>query len=116
MRYGFAVSLLAVIAAGCSASPTGPLPADPEGQAGDSAINAFHREFLLSDADLSRADALTAAQVDAFLALPYPDYGNEPSCLASMSFNGRTAGSVIVDAAKANGINPLYLLAQLQKE
>lgn len=107
---------MAAIASGCSASPAGDSPGELEGKSGDSPINAFHKEFLLSDAELSRADTLTAPQIDAFLALPYPDYGQDRSCLASMSFDGRSAGFVIADAAKAHGINPLYLLAQLQKE
>jgi uncharacterized membrane protein YgcG len=73
----------------------------------------FDRHDVLDTASMVDADAMTVAEVQAFL-------DNNPygwtSVLASHVSNGHSAAQAFVDAGQANGINPLVLLTRVQME
>ncbi|OGD56035.1 hypothetical protein A2V71_03955 [Candidatus Berkelbacteria bacterium RBG_13_40_8] len=64
---------------------------------------------LCSDAGFTNVNALTAQGIQILLSA-------KGSFLRSFSENGRSAAQIIYDAARANGINPIAILATLQKE
>lgn len=80
------------------------------------ALHTFKPSEIVTDAQMTDAGALTAEQIDAFLERPYPDLDDLPSCLASYTSGGKTAGRLIADAAQEHGVSPVYLLVHLQKE
>ena len=90
--------------------PSGGKADDANGGAG----STFDREAIVSDRAMLDATALTAAEVDAFLADPYED--GLPSCLIHEKFDGKTAGQLLVEAAREYQLNPLFLIVHLQKE
>jgi hypothetical protein len=111
-----AAALLASVLLAPACSPSSELELEEDVANQDEAIAQFDRNRILSDAEMLDTNALSATQVDAFLKRPYPDYDDYPSCLSNMRFGGRTAGALIVEAARRHGLNPLFLIAHLQKE
>ncbi|HSO00360.1 MAG TPA: S-layer homology domain-containing protein, partial [Candidatus Nanopelagicales bacterium] len=118
LRFLSVVSCLAagaVVSVGCAA-------VDPEEEIDenplmdDDALGVWDRNTVMTDEEMLDVSAFTAAEVDAFLARPYPKYHNNGSCLSRMTFGGKSTGTVIVDAAKKYGLNPMFLLTHLQKE
>jgi len=106
----------AALGAGCAAADPDKAPYDENPLMNDAALGSFERNTVIEDEAMLDVNALTAADVDAFLAKPYPEYHDEGSCLSRMKFSGKSAGTAIVDAAKKHGLNPLFLLTHLQKE
>ncbi|MCA9624252.1 MAG: hypothetical protein KC731_34745, partial [Myxococcales bacterium] len=87
---------------------------DPEIEQQDEASTAsFHRHLVLADEALLDADALDATAIQAFFE--HTPYGTR-SGLADVSENGRSAATIIADAAHTYGISPLVLLARIQLE
>lgn len=73
----------------------------------------FDKDTLLTDKALRDTDALTAADIQAFLdETPWGD----ASVLANYDEDGRSAAEIMHDAAAKHGINPLELLVRLQME
>lgn len=70
---------------------------------------AYDRNLLCTDSGLVNSNALNATGIQAFL-------NSKGSFLKSFSQNGQTAAQIIDNAAKENGINPVAILAMLQKE
>lgn len=70
---------------------------------------AYDRNLLCTDAGLVNSSALNTTGIQAFLV-------SKGSFLKSYSQGGRTAAQIINDAAKENGINPVAILAMIQKE
>ena len=100
-----------------SAGSTGEDPGDDQELSGEDLISStFKQDAILEDVDMLDSDALTASEIDAFLRNPYPDLNTSPSCLASYRSGGKTAGQLIAERSKKYGLNPLFLLAHLQKE
>jgi hypothetical protein len=109
--------LAALVVMGLACAPTGPESQDSDlSDVRDDGVATFDKNQIISDGAMLDVNALSAADVDAFLKKPYPDIDNQPSCLAGMTFGGKTAGALIVQTAKAYGLNPLFLLTHLQKE
>tara|TARA_R110002096_G_scaffold436100_1_gene667666 strand:+ start:29563 stop:30822 length:1260 start_codon:yes stop_codon:yes gene_type:complete len=76
--------------------------------------NSFTRNNVVDDEIFTNTD-LTGDVVQGFLEnAPYS--GGIRSWLADVEVNGQRASDALVAAAKANGINPLMLLARLQVE
>jgi hypothetical protein len=93
---------------GCGAEP------DSVGvQEANTHLADFDRHLVLPDESLEDSQALTLAQVQAFLE--NTPHGNR-SVLADHVAHGRTAAQAIVDASTEYGISPLILLARLQLE
>lgn len=116
--------LLSATLAGCAI--TGPLdegepgadadepwPGEPETPETALAEANFDQNDVLDTASLEDADAMTAAEIQAFLDLnPY----GWSSVLANHTSNGVTAAKAFADAAQQHGINPLVLLTRVQME
>lgn len=64
---------------------------------------------LCSDGAFANWASLDAAGIQAFLA-------SKGSFLKNYSQNGRSAAQIIFDAAKSNKVNPIAILAMIQKE
>jgi len=106
--------------AGCLSGPQGELGPDPsdlepveveDGKA-DGVPKTFDRNRIFPD-ELFLADGPDAAAVQRFLE--DTPYGTR-SWLASRTIGGRPAAEIIVDAARAQGINPALLLVRFQVE
>lgn len=69
----------------------------------------YNPNNLCTDAGFTNAYALNDAGIQDFLAI-------RGSFLASYTENGMTAAQIIGNAARANGLSPLVILATLQKE
>ncbi len=76
--------------------------------------NSFTRNNVLSDEIFTNQD-LTGDLVQGFLE-DAPYFGGMRSWLADVEVDGVRASDALVAAAKAEGINPLMLLARLQVE
>jgi hypothetical protein len=73
----------------------------------------FDRNRVISNAAFTDADAMTVAEIQAFLdATPY---GNR-SVLATLRTDGKSAAQAIWDAAQEHRINPLVVLVRAQME
>lgn len=96
-------------------------------------LGGFQPGNLISDQRMFDGDAMTAAQVDAFLDQHGAKCGSNPLCLANVTASTpkrpktaycdaipagtkRTAGRIITDVAAACDINPEVFLVMLQKE
>lgn len=96
-------------------------------------LGGFEAGNLISDSRMFDGDAMTTAQVDAFLDKHGAKCGSNPLCLANYTASTpkraatkycaalpagtkRTAGRIITDVAVACDINPEVLLTMLQKE
>jgi hypothetical protein len=84
----------------------------PDGKA-DGVPAIFDVNNVLADEVLTASDAMDVDAVQAFFE--HTPYGN-PSWLASAQFNGVSAAQLVVDAARAEGIHPLVLVARMQTE
>jgi hypothetical protein len=82
----------------------------------DSALGTFDRNEIITDGEMLDANAFNAEEIDAFLSRPYPHLHKNGSCLSRMKFDGKTAGTVIVETSTKYGLNPLFILTHLQKE
>ena len=79
----------------------------------DSKAKEFDRELVISDEALTDGEALSAADVQAFLErTPH----GKRSVLAGVTSNGRTAAEAYAEAGEKYGINPLVLLTRSQLE
>lgn len=74
-----------------------------------STLAAFDQGRVIDDDVFINKGSMSGVAIQNFLA-------EEGSVLAGYSENGRSAASIIYDAAQANRINPQVLLATLQKE
>lgn len=70
---------------------------------------AYDRNLLCTDSGLVNSGALNTAGIQAFLV-------SKGSFLKSYSQGGKTAAQIINNAAKEYGINPIAILAMIQKE
>ncbi len=71
---------------------------------------AYDPGNLISDAEFTNSQALDAGGVQSFLN------ARGGTRLRTFSERGRTAAQIIADAARNNGINPIVILATIQKE
>ncbi len=88
-------------------------PSDPANSSGSAAtdVETFDANKLLTDKALRDATALTADDVQSFLE---KTPSGTKSALADLKEDGRTAATILVEAAVANDINPLELLVRAQ--
>jgi hypothetical protein len=70
---------------------------------------AFDKNNIITDAQLTNANTMTAAQIQSFLT-------SKGSVLANFSSGGKTAAQRIYDDCQTHGINPQVVLVTLQKE
>ena len=88
------------------------LDAEDGGKA-DGVSATFNRNLVLDDGLFVNADAMGVDEVQAFFEdSPY----NNRSWLADHTINGVSAAQAVVDAAQAEGIHPLVLVARMQVE
>src|SRR5690606_8756074 len=73
---------------------------------------SFARNDVVSDAFFQDTELVDAADIQAFLERT--PYGR--CFLADESVGGRPFSELLVDASRAQGINPLMLLARMQVE
>jgi uncharacterized protein (TIGR03382 family) len=73
----------------------------------------FDRNNVLDDKSMLDANAMTVADVQKFL--DKTPWGTK-SALASYTEGGKTAATIMVETAKAHGINPLEMLVRVQME
>lgn len=86
---------------------------DPADGKADGVSATFDRNFVVTDALLVDADAMTVDDVQAFFAAN--PYGTR-SWLATYEVGGTSAAEMVVEAATAHEINPVILLARMQVE
>ncbi|MGN6104185.1 MAG: hypothetical protein ACTHU0_03705 [Kofleriaceae bacterium] len=73
----------------------------------------FDANNVIADGLLDTAETMTVASMQKFLERsPY----NNKSWLATATFGGKSAAALIVEAANAEGIHPIALLARMQVE
>jgi len=105
----FAVSLMVVFAvSGCA-----PGDDDEPGQQTENLTQGFDPNRLMSDEAFTDANAMTVAEIQAFL--DNSPYGST-SGLAGYEYQGITAAQGIAQAAQEHGINPLAILVRAQME
>lgn len=110
------LGLAAVLVNGCAAE----IETDPGDEFdystesdGKSDGSSFNQHNILSDELFTAAGAMSAADVQTFFeSSPY----NNRSWLADYQVNGVSAAQLIVDAAEAQQIHPLMLIARMQVE
>jgi hypothetical protein len=73
----------------------------------------FDQNNVMTDELFEHAGAMTVDDVQAFFE--DSPYGNR-SWLASATIDGVSAAQAVVDAAQANGVHPLVLIARMQVE
>lgn len=78
-------------------------------QKGDYVIHWINFSHLLTDEEFTDADALDQAKIQALLE-------KNGSFLAHYALHGRPAARIISEAAKKHQINPLVIMATLEKE
>lgn len=86
---------------------------DPADGKADGVPATFDQNNIVSDAMLTTATAMSAADVQAFF--DDTPYGTR-SWLASYAENGETAAELIVRTAVTHEVNPLILIARMQVE
>jgi len=86
---------------------------DPDDGKGDGVVAVFNQNNVLTDGLFEDGFAMEVADVQAFLE--DSPYGNR-SWLASHTVDGVSAAQAIVDAANAEQIHPLVLVARMQVE
>jgi hypothetical protein len=86
---------------------------DPADGKGDGVPPTFDEDNVISDAMLTTATAMSAADVQAFFE--ESPYGTR-SFLASYQENGTSAAELIVAAAEAHQVNPIVLISRMQVE
>lgn len=81
-----------------------------QGRSGERIVSGtFTEDAILDQVDAEDSGAMSADAIDSFLS-------QKSSCLVNHSFGGQTVGQLIADAAQQYHLNPLFLLAHLQKE
>ena len=96
--------------AACSA----PVVDEPsKGTASSVTERPFDRNAVLDDTSMRDAESLTVADVQKFL--DKTPWGTR-SALAKYTEGGKSAAAIMVEAAKAHGINPLEMLVRVQME
>ena len=106
----------ATIVTACAPSDPASQDFDATAVRDDATTSTFNRNRIIEDAELFDTAALTASQIDTFLSKPYPQIDNQASCLAGMTFGGKSTGALVVQTAQKYGLSPLFLLTHLQKE
>jgi MYXO-CTERM domain-containing protein len=107
---GGALLLGLLSTAACSA----PVVDEPsKGAASSVTERPFDRNAVLDDKSMRDAETLTVADVQKFL--DKTPWGTR-SALAKYTEGGKSAATIMVDAAKAHGINPLEMLVRVQME
>ena len=86
---------------------------DPADGKADGVPATFTANNIMSDAMLTTPDAMSVDDVQSFFERT--PYGTR-SWLASYSENGASAAELVVQSARAYGINPLVLVARMQCE
>ncbi len=86
---------------------------EPDDGKGDGVAAVFNQNNVLTDELMRNAAAMTADEVQAFFERS--PYGNR-SWLASHKVGGVRAAQFVVDAAAAEGIHPLVIVARMQVE
>ncbi|RKH37152.1 hypothetical protein [Corallococcus llansteffanensis] len=103
----------ALLAAGCGPLEDAPEPVVDEltGQVLQEATTKYDMHRLLEDSDVTGGQAITPANVQAFLQ-------QQGSYLAGYTdpAYGKTAATLIVERSRASNISPLYMLARIQGE
>jgi hypothetical protein len=93
----------------CAADDGAPEPDEKVADAADE-LRRYDVHRLLDDEDLRGGQAVTEAQVQAFLT-------REGSYLARYADrSGRSAARIVVDESRAHRVNPVYMLARIQVE
>jgi hypothetical protein len=106
LRRSLFLILLATVT-GCGAAD------DEVGSQQTDSTETFNRHLVLLDEQLADGDALSAAEIQAFVA--HTPHGTR-SVLADHVSNGRTAAEALAAAGSQYDINPLVLLTRLQLE
>lgn len=111
---GLFVSLLAVsIVGACGPTELGEVEIDPfTGEELDAAAVSLDIHNLMSDDDMTGGSWVTAAKVQAFLNKK----GGLIKSYRDPAYGNRTAADLIVANARAQNINPIYILARIQTE
>ena len=86
---------------------------DPDDGKGDGVAAVFNQNLVLTDELFVAGEAMDATAVQTFFE--QTPYGTR-SWLASHTLNGVSAAQAVVDAARAQGIHPLVLVARMQVE
>jgi hypothetical protein len=74
----------------------------------------FDRNLIMSDEQFTAVDAVDAGELQAFFE--ESPYANRSWLADYSAADGRSAAELIVDAATAEGINPILLLSRMQVE
>lgn len=77
---------------------------------GISSVKAYDASNLISDPEFINWEALDAGGIQQFLN------SRGGTRLRTFSEGGRSAAQIIADAARSNGLNPIVILATIQKE
>jgi CHAP domain len=103
-----AIPSLGLGLAACSGSASGPIQASQSSVSSGSAVDA---NDVISDANLTGAQGVTASDVEAFLHA-------KGSALAGYvdPISGQTAAALIVSLSEASQISPVYMLARIETE
>lgn len=86
---------------------------DPDDGKGDGVAAVFNMNSVLTDGLFEDASAITVSELQSFFERT--PYGTR-SWLASASVNGKSAAQAVIDAALAENIHPLVLVARMQVE
>lgn len=86
---------------------------DARGAASSVTERPFDRNAVLDDKSMRDSEALTVADVQKFL--DKTPWGTR-SALAKYTEGGKSAATIMVDTAKAHGINPIEMLVRVQME
>lgn len=90
-----------------------PLDFEPVEGKTDGVSETFNKDLVIDDAFFTAANAVTPAQIQAFLEhTPY----NKRSFLADEKVGGRPFSEVLVEVAQGRQINPVMLLSRMQVE
>lgn len=116
MRFALLLALLGACAADTLQSDhdeAADFDVDPADAKADGLPTTFDQNFVVTDALLIDATAMTADDVQAFFEKN--PYGTR-SWLASYTQDGQTAAELVALAAQAHDVNPLVLIARMQVE
>lgn len=111
------IGAFSILVLGCAADDVHhPLDFEPIGDDGkaDGTLVRFDPNHLISDAAFYDSPAMDAAAVQGFLE--DTPYGMRSFLADQRMSDGRSLAMALVDVARRRGINPLVLLATLQKE
>jgi len=103
--------LLGLLSTAACSAPAADEPA--RGTTSSVTERPFDRNAVLDDKSMRDAETLTVSDVQKFL--DKTPWGTR-SALARYTEGGKSAATIMVDAAKAHGINPLEMLVRVQME